>query len=82
MRVTNSEAIFVESSVGTIAEMTERTGVIKNTRLIVAAPTLLSALKGIVDSAEDDMEHMLDNHDPQDCTLCVARKVISEIEGQ
>ncbi len=53
-----------------------------NCRLIAKAPELLAALKGLSDSIdmEQEFEHQLDCEDPESCTLCIARKAISEVE--
>jgi len=58
--------------------------------LMCSAPELLEALEELVKSTEtalegDDvamMNHMLDAHDTDQCTLCAARVAISKAKGE
>ena len=54
-----------------------------NARLIAKSPKLLAALKGLTESISpvEIQEHLLDCQEPEACTLCIARKVIAEVEG-
>jgi len=55
-----------------------------NARLIAAAPALLEACKAFVNLVDEDadMEHTLNPHDEETCSLCLARAAIANAEGR